>query len=370
MGDSVSDLSTWTPQQIGEMPQESAQAFINEDARKNLIKALMTAALLGAGGRGVIGIMGNIRRNMQRKREREKAMEPKHELTIATKAAAYPDWYPAALALGVPGALAGGWMGTDRIMKRYRQTRSRQELEKAKEEFEDALAEEQQLKFSADLSALAEAWSEGKLNEDTLEKAARSLLDAGWKTYLTLAALMTLAGGGIGWKLIGDNPEAMRIKAHREAMRRQRAVRPISLVARSKAISHIPQDEEREQDTNKMARVKSARSLLPHLKSLPGTAMKAGLGALGASWLGTKTRAGRNWMASRSEDLMRDPAFVQRQTQLMLQNPRIMQQVYRQMMPTITAQMVQQRPVMGRLMAYLMGTHQMPRPVLSPQYYG
>lgn len=368
MSDIIGSLKGLTPKQIGSIPRENAQEIINYGARSNLARALVTALLVGAGARGTMGIIGNMRRNIQRRGEREDASKPTHEISVPIKTATYPDWYPAALALGVPGALAGGWMGMGSLMRRFRRLRSRQELEKAKSEFEDALSDERNLKFSTDLNSLAEAWVSGELSESTLEKASSNIMDASWKAYLAAAALMALAGGGVGWKLTGENPEAEHIKAYREAMRRRQTIRPISLIARSQAMSSAPQNEEHVTDVNKIASAKCARALLPALKKLPGTAMKLGGGALGTSWLMTNTPFGKRWMASRSRDLMGDPEFMQRQTQLMLNNPQIMRQIYEQMMPTITARMIQQRPVMGRLMAYLMGTHQMPRPDTT-QYY-
>ena len=428
MGNQTDQLSQMTTQQIGELPQDVAKDFISSHAREKLMRAVMTAALVGAGGRGVVGIIGNMRRNLQRKRDRDVAARPVNEITLPIKAASDPIWYPAALATGTTGALAGGWMGTGALMKRYRKARSKQELEKAKREFEDALSGEHQLKFSADLSALAKDWEDGALTDELLEKASWSAVDLGLKGYLTLAAAIALAGGGIGWKMVGNNPEAARVKAYREAMRRRQSLRPVSLVARSKAIGQTPQDEDTEDDINKMSHVKqaqwigsaakgvgaaakgigravkgigratgispatkvmygsgrragqrmavathrtakSAPELSAAIKSSPGTAAKMGLGALGMSWLGTNTAPGRRWMGNRAEDLMQDPAFIERQTQAMLRNPQIMSQIYQQMMPQITQQMIHNRPVMGRLMAYLLGTHGMNRRTGTPQQY-
>jgi hypothetical protein len=357
------------------MTRGQADTFVNQYAAKDLGKLLLAMLAAGAATRGAVGVYGNIARNLRRKRDRDLDEKPRYEISLPVKSALFdgkprPDWFAPAAVIGPPLAGAAGWAGMGKLMKTYRRHREQQELDKAKQEFEDALAEERTLKFSVDLHALAEAYEQGELNE-TLGKVADWIpgssavkavgnVGRGIKpTAITIAAIMAGLGAYGGWRMVGAGDQADELKAYREAQRRRRAERPVSLMARPQVESHTQTDDDEEEkpndnpyrdsDLSKTAYDKRAAigRALRHLGTSAGT-------GLGLSWLMTNTDLGRRWASARTKDLMKDPKFMRSQTQHMLSNPHVMGQIYQQMMPAITQRMTQQRPVVGRLMAYLL----------------
>jgi hypothetical protein len=309
------------------IPNPDATRLMNQRAWKALQLALLMGLTGGAAGRAGAGIFGNISRNIRRKREEKAEEKPVGEFTLGTKTAEEPRprWFWPGLMLGTPAAVYGGWAGTSRLLKAYRKRRVRQDLEQAKKEFEDAMASEQQLKFSADLTTLADAWVSGELDED-LEKSAQvgTMLKALGPGAYTAMSLLGLLGLGAGWKLMGENPEEERIRAYREAARRRRMSRPLSLTARpaedtaklvahSKATSTTPQHdastspEAREpndyEGERKTAQLAGGLRLLRR-GALPMAAGAAGVG-LGAKGLyGTET--GRNYVRRQTIQSLKD----------------------------------------------------------------
>lgn len=350
---------------------DEASSLMSSEAWKDLRKALMISLGIGVAGRSAVGILGNMRNNIQRKKEREEAVRPAtSQVDVPFKLARdkqadfftdvpRPWWFAPGAVIGAPLALYGGWAGTGKLLKAYRKKRVNDELESAKQEFEDALASEQAgttSKFAADLNALAEAWAAGKLDAD-MEKASASLWDQMVQTYrgvppflYTLMSLVGALGAYGGWKMMGDNPDLKKIDAYQEAMRRRRVNRPASLVARPKAISTTPQMEDDqtevpggESDLNstyqKAAALRTAgrwaKQLAPYAAA---GAAGAGLTALGAKHYLTRTDSGRNMLLKQLNALASDPRFISG--------------LYDQFIPQFKEEMVRRNPVLGRMAQY------------------
>lgn len=330
---------------VANLTRDKARGLINQFALKDLAKALGLVFAGGATARGVVGIAGNMKRNIQRKKERDEMSKPRNELIFPVKSAENPGqqvprpaWY-APLAYG-GGALAGigGWGAMGAVLKNFRKQKQQEELAKAKQEFEDALAGERQLKFSCDLHELAEAYARG---EYTPEKQAG--ISGVVNSIPALMLGLALASGGTGlaagWKLGGSNPNKRKIDAYLEASRRRRAAKPISLVAKTRPIT-----DTEDNDSEDYAKQASLGKVLRYGASALG-------GALGTSLLATKTPIGRWWIGQRTNDLMQDPKFIESQADKFLNNPKVMDHIYQRMMPMITSRMEANNPFMGRLMA-------------------
>lgn len=347
-----------------------AQNITNDAAWKDLRRVLLIGLLGGASARAGAGIYGNITRNIRAGQVRnDEKGSPPEEITLPVRKAAAetpsagspprPGWFVPSAVLGTAGATYAGWAGVSRLLKAYRKAQTRQELAAAKQEFEDAMSSESQMKFSSDLTKLAEAWVDGSLDKD-LEKAA-GLLDYAVTTakavppaYYTLAALMTGLGGIGGWKMMGSNPEDEKLRAYREAARRRRIARPVSIVAKP-----APPEQPKEDSTNrpevKEPQEKSSamyKRAVNWAKTLRGAGKflgSAAVGGIGSSLLMTKTPFGRKYLGGRAEDLMRDPEFIRHAIGSLSTNPAVMSSLYEQMIPAIKQQMIARNPWMGRL---------------------
>lgn len=363
---------------MADLTRETAQQLVSDAAWKDLRRVLITGLLGGVAARAAAGVYGNIDRNVQRARERKETdSRPAGEFTMPVKAAdtspPRPGWFVPSAVLGTAGAVYGGWAGMSRLVKAYRQMKARKELEQAKQEFDDALLAEGQTKFSHDLNELADAWAAGEL-DDTLASAALNK-EAGIfdeastavrgipPAFYTLAALLTGIGGLTGWKWMGESPEAIRVRAYRESMRRRRARQPVSLVAKPKAVGPtMPSDpvnkpEAKDSDTTlsadeKSAAVKEAINWVKALRVGKGLGKTLGTGAAGGlatSAMMTKLPLGRRFLGNRAEDLLNDPEFVDKTMASLTNNPALMDAVYKKMLPAIKQQILRRNPWMGRL---------------------
>ncbi len=375
-----------------DLPQ--ADQLVNRMARKDLVRTLLTGLALGAAMRGGAGIYGNVRRNMQRKKEREALKAgPEHDIVfqsgpkVASKQAAMwgkerPWWFVPSMALGAPASIAGGWGGLGMLMKRYRKSRDKEELNDAKQEFEEALASENQTKFSADLDTLAQRYASGELDEE-LEKSAGGYLSdlyGGVTAFskgippmmYTLMALAGVAGTGAGWKLTGQSDDQKALRAHREASRRRRVSKPVSLVARrihSPATDELttkkePEDDYEPEESRKAAMDKRAGGLGSMalglgkrvLQGAPAALATAAITAPATAYAMTNTRRGKDFLANRMSDLMQDPKYMNQAvdsiTSAARKNPAMMAQVYERAAPMIKWEMLRRHPWIGRLMQH------------------
>ncbi len=263
--------------------RQEAISLRDNAAWKDLRAALLVRLGIGVAGRAGAGIYGNMRRNIQRKKEREEAEQPaRSDVIVPLKAAAdmpsfqpaapsapgfaeqsktyfsnvrRPWWFVPATTILAPLAAYGGWSGVSHLMKTYRKHRTGQDLDAAKQDFESALVEEQggrNPKFAAQLTELCDDWIDGTLDEDLAKSASAyeaggTILRGGADMLMTLIALSGMAGLYGGWRIAGDNPQNRKIEAYQEAVRRRRLSRPTSLVARSGPISKTPEKDRTEQ---------------------------------------------------------------------------------------------------------------------------
>lgn len=393
------------------MSQETARAMQSEYGTGDLIQSLLLAGLIGGGARAGAGIVGSLRRNLRRKREREKDESVFHEISFPVKRSSEslerPDWTIPATVVGLPLAAAGGWMGVSKLIKAVRKSRDKQEMERAKAEFEEALANERGTKFAFDLDKLAKAWVSGDI-DNSLEKAGnygraiRSIPPALY-TAMTLLGLLGTYGG---WKVNKGSSEDL-IEAHREAMRRRQLSRPVSLVARSDAYPEESAADEKPDKTQKDAFAsasnkftKISRGFLGNLGRVAGSrALSALIGVgsgLGATYLLPKFKWGRDFISGRAQEAMKHPDFAQSQASNFLDNPIVQQAIQKRMLaqfqnpefshqvyggfvnnlrndpnsasalyeglvPTFVDQLSQRRPIVGKAISRLLMPRQMHR---------
>lgn len=198
--------------------QQAAAKVLQRQAMMNVGNVALTGLGVGAGVRGLTGLLQLINRNVAEPRpsvvapavvpistpadeEEEKAASLVDFLQgNQTETLAGIPWYmPAAVGAGV-GATAGGWKFMDWLLDRRRKHESDAELEQAKSEFETTLSEIGTNKQAAD-NTLG-----GKLDQlySIYEKNAASVPEwlgraaGGYGTYAGLSGLLA-AVGMYGW---------------------------------------------------------------------------------------------------------------------------------------------------------------------------
>lgn len=335
------------------------------DARNVILASLIG----GAAMRGAFGLYGLNARNIRRKREREAVKPDPGEVELPAKEASWADlfsakvprpwWFVPATTIGPAAGLVGGWAGMGALMKKYRKHREREELRKAKEEFEAALEDERSSKFASDLNELASAYVNGELDDD-LEKSATFVDWAGDRVkYIgpTLATLALLSGGiGVtgGWALRGNSGQQAKIKAYREAMRRKRISRPSSLMARPAATSTQKSDESDKSD--KLQDSESTEKSASISKVLRGVGKYVGIpaaSAVGGGLLMTETPVGKWYLKNRMNRLLQDDEFVDNTINQVLTNPEVKRQFSRRLMPAMYQNFMQSHPTLSRIAKFI-----------------
>lgn len=338
---------------------------LNEQAAKDVSKALAVVLLLGGGLRAAYGIAGNVGRNMRRAEVRNRAEKPEAGAIIfntkpeeeeddttalnakSAKAAPLgwgadkpplPAWVVPALLLGTPTAFAAGWMGISAYMKRYRKSRAREELEKAERDFEKALSAEQSTKVARELDDLAAAYVTGEL-DDTLEKSAGGMrrIDALLGLYLTALVGSAAVGAYGGWSMMGGAKGTKEVSAYAEAVRRRHAARSVGLTARNATDFDTSQDDTPEE---KPGAEKQAGSVWSNLASAGiGSVLGAGLAAYGAKkWV--ESERGQRW---KSQEALKT-------AQRMLEGgsgDRLAAMIYTSMLQRLKKQFAERNPRLG-----------------------
>jgi len=333
----------------------------DSQAAKDVGKALLVALLAGGSLRAAVGIGGNISRNLRRKEERDDANKPGvNDMLFTPKTAGAispvewgedkpnaPSWMLPALLLGAPLSAAGGWAGVGKLMKHYRKSRSQDELENAKREFEEALAEEQSTKLACELDDLANAYVSGELDTSTEKQAEAGALSSLWGAYLT--ALLGVGGIGAygGWKMMGRSADASRVKAYREAKRRRQMARSISLTARSSPDSVTPQHDEPDEEPaepNPESEEEYADNIAKEGgfgKSLIGGALGAGLGLYGGKKL-IESNRGQDWKRQEAIKTVRQMLEGDAGSELV-------NTIYATLMPQLKQQFRMRNPMLSRI---------------------
>lgn len=346
------------------MNYEEAVAMRDSLAVHDAKKAIIASLLGGAALRGAFGLYGLNARNIRRKKERDEIKPNPGEVPLPAKAAADNDigniprpwWYTPAAVLGPPAGFAAGWAGVGALLKRYRKQREREELAKAKEEFEAALADERSSKFACELHDLAQSYVSGDLDAD-LEKSA-TFIDwvgnkASWvgPALATLAIISGSAGALGGWKLRGNSGEQAKVKAYREAMRRKRISRPSSLMARPAATPTDDQGTKADSDDNDAS--EKTASFGNTLKSVGKYVGIPAASAVGTGLVLTETPLGKWYLQNRMHRLLQDNSFVDSTINDVISNPKVRKQVANRLMPAMYRQFMQQHPVLSSIAKFM-----------------
>lgn len=284
-----------------------AQAVINRITMRRVLRNAALAAAAGGAVRATTGIAGNIGKNYKgwNKRLRagrdpgeivvaipeEEEAQPKtaglnrwkmmnkkrlarqHDMPEASSAIAQmiagrkkkaedlavPSWAVPAYTLGVPMSFFLGVAGTNRLIREVRKAQTARKMQQARKEFDNALAEERNTKFARDLHELAQAHVHGDLPNllswrpkavTGLAQGAGSVARGTAGLYATVATILAGLGGAAGWRMVGKGPNASKVEAYDEAMRRWRVANPLTLTARTQRVKvkHPPQTENEDQD--------------------------------------------------------------------------------------------------------------------------
>jgi len=326
----------------------------NATSKHDLLKLLATVFAVSAGGRAAVGVLGNMRNNIAKRKQRAEISNPGDSDIVFDDAdrevkssslfgsESRPQWFLPAAAVGTPLAGAGGWIMVSKIMKAYRKHKAKTDLESAKNEFEDALNNERGSKFACDLSELAEKYKSGEL--DCYLNKESTVVDKGLSVYWTLLAALAAAGTPIGWRLAGKSDKATDVKAYKEIVRRKQMNRPLSLTAKTKPAlpttskNYETSSDQPEAEDDTMADDVKSAGLSKFIVPMLGGAAGAGIGGLGiAKWLGS--RGGEDWTRQK----------ILKQVGKLSRDPKFSRELYSRLLPAFQRTFAERNPMLSSL---------------------
>lgn len=262
--------------------QQAASQELRADALRDIRNLGLTTLGIGAGGAGLVGLINMMRRNTEPKKRSgpallplpypvEPALAPENikqggvlpdlgGADAATKGG-IPWYYPAMFGVGM-GGLGLGWKGMDYILDKRRKEERQQELDLARNEFQDALlaqydkplgnkkaADSTMLKVGEALDAL---WNKmANAIQETITKEAVDWNNLGGQVlggYGAYAGLTGLLAGTLVYdKMKKRSRRAILEKALQRRQRREFNQRPTEIFAVPEPVERLPQPSFRQE---------------------------------------------------------------------------------------------------------------------------
>lgn len=328
---------------------------------QDLGRLLMAGVGGGAAARAIAGILNKATPSPVKEEERPPELRVVMPVVKRTKRSALttrPWWYYPSAVVGAPLAALGGWAAVSSLIKRRRRADRAEELEAAKREFEDALSDEQRLKFSSSLHGMAEAYV--KRGSTSVLEALIGAAKAIPPVVYTTAGLSGVVGLPLGWSVLGQSDEENRVRAYREAMRRRDIAKPVTVSLRASRTPDLAEGQRHDEESeNKSAAVGSTTGRLAQWWMRAKPVMKTYARPLGAgAAAGGLTAAGLGLLAANtglgsSMALNIAPQLIDKSIERLQNDPAAARRIFERVRPMIRQQLVESHPYIGPFLQYL-----------------